>query len=111
MYRGFRMFPCPRSQPLRWKWWLATADEASCVMTPREPDQRHIGDTTVDVVGAPVGRTMTLVGVAVGLNHTPRRRGIVGLDADGVGTRPDSHNPHLEFRQRRCSRIGNARLL
>jgi len=69
-----------------------------------EDNQPHVGDVTIDIIGAPLRRTMALIVVAVGLDESPRGSRIVRLNADGMGAGSNGHNRHFEFRQRRRSR-------
>ena len=69
-----------------------------------EDNSLHLDDITVDIVDAPLWRTMTPIGLTVGLNQAARHRGVFCLNAHGLGARSEGHNRDVEFRQCRCSR-------
>jgi len=54
----------------------------------------------IDVVSAPLGRTVALAAVAFGLDLAARSSGIGGFDAYGVSARTESKHGYIEFRQR-----------
>src|SRR5438128_2527816 len=57
-------------------------------------------DVALDVFSTPLRRTMTLTVVAVRLDKTLRGGAVVCLNTNCVGTGADSHDRHLELRQR-----------
>ena len=58
-------------------------------------------DLALDIFGAPLRRTVTLIGVAVGLGKTARRGAVVRLNTNGVCAGADCQNRDVELRQRR----------